>query len=308
MIANDRLDFATPLPLNHVGRDFEPWRIVLHYSAGSTRQSAVNALNGNNLSYHVLIDRDGKAFQTRPFTKHAAHAGRSNWKSAGGIANGSSLNHDSIGICFINLGQFGFFKDGVWFHGFDRQTHKFIKPSIADAEANKATLIYTPARATHWSPYEPAQIETCDRILKDLIATYHIEEIVGHHDIAIGDKPDPGPLCPLEDWRVNLKMRGSLGLQSEVNSADGTLNLRDRPGGSDSKVVATLRNGDVVHIRAVTYTSASRGLVPPSSGRALSAWASVDIDGTNKHAGFVHMKFLTRNPLAPEFQTALMRS
>lgn len=111
-------------------------------------------------------------------------------------------------------------------------------------------------------------------------------------------------MCPLEDWRREFGKQGDLGLETKVRSPDGELNLRDRPGTS-GRVVKVLRNGDVLHIRAVTYTSASRGLVRPDSGRALTGWASVDIDASNTHAGFVYMGYLTRTPLAPAYAERL---
>ena len=302
MITNGILNFAKSIKLNASARDFEPWRIVLHYTAGTTLSGAKNTLNKRGLGYHVLIDVDGTPYQSRPFTKTVAHAGRSNWKAAGGIANGSSLNGDAIGICFVNLGQLAHFHNEKWYY--ERTGNKFIPPSVADADATKAALIYTPRRVTHWTPYQPEQLTTCERILGELVAEYHIEEIVGHHDIAIDEKPDPGPLCPLEEFRKQFKKQGILGLKSIVKSADGALNLRDRPS-SVGQLLATLHNGDEVHIRAVTYTSPSRGLIPASHGRTLTAWASVDVDGSNKHAGFVHMAHLTKTPLAPEYQARL---
>jgi N-acetylmuramoyl-L-alanine amidase len=278
----------------------EPTRIVIHYSAGSTLASAIETLRARRLAYNVLIDVDGSYHQARPFNKTAGHAGRSNWKETSGVTNFTSLNESGIGISLINLGQFATFSGGRWFWGDVGE-----EPSIADEDANKHALIYTPARPTHWTPFDPRQIPAAKALVAALVDKYpSIEEIVGHHDIAIDGKSDPGPLFPLEDFRREFGKQGGLGLQATVQSPDNELNLRDRPG-TDGRVVRVLHNGDTVHIRSVTYTSASRGLVPPSDGRAVTGWASVDIDGSNTHAGFVYMKFLTRTPLANEYEAQL---
>jgi N-acetylmuramoyl-L-alanine amidase len=281
-----------------------PTRIVMHYSGGSTLSSAVDTLQSRGFSYNVLIDVDGSYHQARPFNKAASHAGRSNWKEKEGLTNSASLNNSGIGISFINLGQFAFFSGGKWFWGWeDGAGHG---PSVTDGQANKHALIYTPARPTHWSPYDPRQFPAAKALIAALVDKYpSIVEIVGHHDIAIDEKPDPGPLCPLEDWRREFDKQGDLGLETVVQSPDNELNLRDRPGTS-GRIIKVLRNGDVLHIRAVTYTGAANGLVTPQSGgRALTGWASVDIDRSNSHAGFVYMKYLTKNPLAPGYADRL---
>jgi N-acetylmuramoyl-L-alanine amidase len=282
-------------------------RIVVHYTAGSTLSGAVQTLRDKGFSYHVLIDTDGEPYQTRPFTVRALHAGRSNWKEASGVTNSTSLNADGIGISLVNIGQYGYFHQGVWFWDFDRGTQTFKPPRVRDEDATKGALPYRPGRPTAWEPYKPSQVKTCREIIKTLVEHYDsFEEIVGHHDIAIDEKPDPGPLIPLEDWRSEFSKKGGLGFRTEVKSPDGELNLRDRPNVSDGRVIKVLRNGDVVHIRAIPYSSrAQLAIIPGNSGRFLTAWASVDINGSNKHAGFVLMKFLKSTPLAREYQQAL---
>lgn len=285
----------------------KPKRITLHYSAGSTLSGAVSTLRSRRLSYHVLIDVDGTPFQTRPFTIKAVHAGRSNWKEAGNVTNTSSLSDNSIGISFINLGQHGFFNKGTWFHGFDSKTKTFIGPKVADKDATKAALVYTPGRLTHWAPYQPRQLETCKDIIRALTKTFgEITELMGHHDIAISDKPDPGPLVPLDDWRKEFKLEGGLGFQTTVKSADGELLLRDRPSVAEGKKITALKNGDTVHIRAITYTNRSVDAIaaaPPQ--RSLTPWASVDTNGSNAHAGFVHMRSLADTPLHKSLKSKL---
>lgn len=304
-IGNDhRIVGAASINLGTSPGQFTPTRIVIHYTAGSTLSGAVSTLAGDGNSYNVLIDVDGSYHQARPFNMRSGHAGRSNWKASGGLTNASTLNTTSIGISMVNLGQFGYFSGGRWFWGWSGGAGS--GPSILDANANKHSLIYRPSRPTHWEPYSRPQLPACKDLVAALVERYpSIIEIVGHHDIAIGHKADPGPLCPLEEWRQEFGKQGPLGLSAKVGSPDGELNLRDLPNASDGRILQALRNGHEVFIRSVTYVGASRGLVPATSGRALSGWASVDIDGSNRHAGFVYMKYLDETPLEAGYAARL---
>jgi N-acetylmuramoyl-L-alanine amidase len=291
----------------YANNPIKPKRIVLHYSAGSTLKSAVDTLRGKGFAYHVLIDVDGQPYQTRPFTIKAAHAGRSNWKETAGLTNGNSLNDDGIGISFINLGKHAYFNKGFWYYGYDKKAKKYLAPKVADANATKAALVYTPGRVTHWAPFEKSQFDTCKDILTTLIGQYEdISEIMGHHDIAIDEKPDPGPLMPMDDWRKEFEKEGTLGFETEVASPDGTLTLRDRPNVDDGKKIDVLKNGQKVHIRAIPYSSRKQNAIIDDGGpRFLTPWASIDIDGSNSHAGFVLLKYLKDSPLAPAYKKKL---
>lgn len=283
-----------------VGQKMAPTFIVIHYTAGSSLSGAVTTLQAEGYSYNILINKDGSIHQARALDRTAAHAGRSNWKSLNNVNNLSSLNANSIGISLVNLGMYPYFSEGKWWYGYDKGTKKFLKPSVADPQANKKSSIYAPGRSLHWEPYPAAQIEACRRVVASIVANVPtIEEIVGHDDIAIDGKSDPGPDFPMENFRQQFAKTGGLGLSAKVKSPDGVLILRDRAGHLDGKEVGRLTNGDIVHVRSVTYVGGSSGaaLVPSPGNRALSAWASVDTTGTNRHAGFVHMRYLDRTPL-----------
>ncbi len=300
-IANDHwVDGADKVDLLTTGNAMTPTRIVIHYSAGSTLSGAVATLKARKLSYNIMVDTDGSYHQTRPLNRSSSHAGRSNWKAASGLTNGASLNGTTIGISLINLGQFGYFSVGKWWWGTPGSG-----PKVDDAAANKHSLIYRPNRPTHWTPYPEVQLNACRALVEALCNRYTaISEIVGHDDIAISQKSDPGPLCPVSQWRVDFGKEGPLGLQSTVKSPDGQLNLRDLPS-TDGKVIATLATGDRVHIQSVAYTASSKGLIAGGGQRALSRWASVDVNGSNRHAGFVDMRYLTATPLAPAYAAKL---
>jgi N-acetylmuramoyl-L-alanine amidase len=299
---------AKAIPGLGTGSPMTPTFIVVHYTAGSTLSGAVQALKSSGLSYNILIDKDGSFHQARRLDRSSAHAGRSNWKAAGGLTNQSSLNGTGIGIALVNLGLHDFFHSGRWWYGYNAGTKVHTPPSVRDQDANKKSSIYAPRRQQHWDPYTPEQIEAARRLVGAILAAFPtITEIVGHDDIAIDGKFDPGPDFPLQDFRTEFDRHGGLGLASQVNSPDGRLTLRDRPHHMGGQKIGELAQGDRVHIRSVTYIGRSNpaALIKPSSGRALTGWASVDIDGSNRHGGFVSLRYLTNTPLAPAYRAQL---
>lgn len=275
--------------LVHLGTAQTPKLLVIHYSVTNTVAAAVTALNAARLSYHILIEKDGTAFQTRPFTETALHPGLSNWKATSGVDLGASVGRGSIGMCLMNMG--------------------FDVGAVPGSNIGDAKLIYNSHDPTmqRWEKYPAAQVATCMAIAKDIIATYGIQEVVGHQDIAIMGKFDPGPLFDLAALNALITTPKPLGFRTTVASSDGSLNLRDGPSTS-SAVLKSLPNGTPIHIRSIAYGKKSQAIdptTPTTRARYLTPWASVDVDGSNKHAGFVHMSGLAATPLVPALAAKL---
>lgn len=288
---------AVSQPLNHVGSASTPTLIAIHYTVTDTVAQAVSALNGRGLSYHFLIAPDGTVHQTRRPDVHAAHAGRSNWKMASGLSNGTSLNRSAVSISFINR---GFFARKSATSVFDVDAHNNVINWTYPLSASQTTAsVYDPGSLRHWHRYTAEQLAAVHGLVRALRDDYGLTEIVGHDDIAIDGKSDPGPLFPMADWRAEFGMQGGPGMRVRVQSADGTLNVRRRPSAGGA-LVTTLQNGDTLFIRAAAYTYRTSGalFVDSPDQRYLTGWASVDLDGSNTHAGFVHMKHLSDNPLS----------
>jgi N-acetylmuramoyl-L-alanine amidase len=302
--SNGKYDQASDLALQHVGQPSTPRMIAIHYTVTDDLRAAVNALNGAGLSYHFLIEPDGRVHQTRRPDRHAAHAGRSNWKQSAGVGNGSSLNRDAVSISFINR---GFFAKGVNGFFFDQNAHgNQIGGSYPAAEVTRTTSVYDPGAPRNWHKYTEAQIAAVRRLVPALRDAFRLTELVGHDDIAIDGKSDPGPLFPMAALRQEFGLSGGLGLRTAVRSPDGRLTLRRRPSAS-SAALAELRNGDTLHLRSVVYTFARANalLADSSRQRFLTGWASVDVSGANRHDGYVRMKFLSVNPLTPALAARL---
>lgn len=141
--------------------------LVFHYTAGNFA-SSVATLTGPNVSAHYLVpDITDPSYLSAGFTeqevfalvdesKRAWHAGASVW------GNRNNLNDTSIGIEIVNLATYD------------------------------AGLFTFP-------PYQPQQISVIEELSLDILERYRDitpVNVVGHSDIAIGRKSDPGPMFP----------------------------------------------------------------------------------------------------------------
>jgi hypothetical protein len=158
-----------------------------------------------------------------------------------------------------------------------------------------------------WEKYTPAQVATCKAIVADLVATYPIRDVAGHHDVAIMGKFDPGPLFDFTGLNSLVAGPKPLGFATAVSASDGFLNLRRGPSTSET-VIKRLLSGTPLHIRSIAYGSKAQCIDPNTTQnrkRFLTPWASVDIDGSNQHAGFVHMSGLADTPLVSSLANKL---
>jgi N-acetyl-anhydromuramyl-L-alanine amidase AmpD len=109
--------------------------LVLHATAGSDVNGAIETLKLNGLSYHALIAKDGRMFKGLPFSSVAYHAGSSYGprEAERGVSRvqrkdktfvaGCSVNTYSVGMAFVNRndGKDPFSamqtKNGIWLAG-----------------------------------------------------------------------------------------------------------------------------------------------------------------------------------------------
>jgi len=141
--------------------------LIFHYTAGNF-SSSVNALTGPNVSAHYLVPditdpsylKAGytrqEVFNLVDETKRAWHAGVSHW------GNRNSLNDTSIGVEIVNLATFS---QGVF----------------------------------NFPPYQTEQISAIEELALNILERYpdiSPTQVLGHSDIAVGRKSDPGPKFP----------------------------------------------------------------------------------------------------------------
>lgn len=173
-----------------------PKFIIMHFTTGTKMESTINHFKdpSSGVSTHLLIGRDGRVVQFLPFDRIAHHSGFSWWEQQ------SNLNKSSIGIELENAGLLRR-KDNRW------QRHKIIIP---DKEVKqdvhwKQYVPKDPARFPGWQKFPKVQLDVALNIVRALVEGYSsIEEILGHDDVNLRNRYDPGPLFPMERFRNKL--------------------------------------------------------------------------------------------------------
>ena len=61
---------------------------------------------------------------------------------------------------------------------------------------------------TDWEAYPEPQITACIATARLLVARYHLDDLVGHDDIAPDRKNDPGPAFPMQRVREACGFKG----------------------------------------------------------------------------------------------------
>jgi N-acetylmuramoyl-L-alanine amidase len=197
----------------------KPKYLVMHYTAGSSAESAIRTLTNSRTraSAHIVLGRDGSITQLASFNIKTWHAGRSRWKEL------KSLNSHSIGIEIDNAGSLTKANNGKWLTWFN----KAFEPNEGIEAVHK-----NQRRPKGWHIYPEQQLETLIELSELLVTEYQLEDILGHEDIAPKRKQDPGPAFPMEEIKARVFGRGDEDEQEifyEVTAEDG-LNLRSGPG------------------------------------------------------------------------------
>ena len=185
------LDAQTHLLARPVAQDIIPGGatmvirrfLIIHFTAGATGGSSINywkELN-NGVCAHLVIERDGKITQVRPFNRTAGHAGSSKWKDPTTGITFHGLNACSIGIELANGG--------------DTYPTKFSKlPPTPGKHKNGGPRC-------DWETYPKAQLAALTAVSQLLCQHYRLDDLIGHEDVAPARKNDPGPAFPMAALR-----------------------------------------------------------------------------------------------------------
>jgi N-acetylmuramoyl-L-alanine amidase len=222
-IENHRLlhDDGTPYPYrespNKPGKEVEALYLVQHYTAGGSKEAAVEWLcyEGAEASAHVVVGRGGydDVTQLVPFNEIAWHAGISRWHNFVG------MNKYSLGIEIDNAGRLQRHGD-YWRSWFGRE--------YEDGDVLVATHKFE-SHPSGWHLYTPTQIQTVLHLSKLLVKTYGLRDVLGHEDVAIpvGRKVDPGPAFPMHS--VRARAMGRAADEPEWYATTEWLNIRKGP-------------------------------------------------------------------------------
>jgi len=246
-----------------------PRILVVHFTFGASARSSAEWFDDPSnpgSSAHLVIEREGTVIQCVPFDTVAWHAGKSSWKGMDG------LNHASIGIELANWG--------------------YLQKRASGWTSCTGVALPDPVLAVHrhgnpdgsgspigWEPFPEAQFQSLVEIVRQLVATYGIDEIVGHDDIAPTRKWDPGPAFDMERLRrLVFGGRADAGDATRAVLPPEGLNLRKGPG-VNFDVVRLLPVGTKVH--------------PMEAQGSWVNVAALDANGTTTEGGWVNGTYLS---------------
>ncbi|MGQ0603028.1 MAG: N-acetylmuramoyl-L-alanine amidase [Anaerolineales bacterium] len=221
-LINHRLhkDDGTPYPFtatpNFDNKKLKAKYLVMHYTAGSSAQSAVEWLcNPVALaSAHLVIGRDGGVTQLADFDRVTWHAGPSQWE---GLVD---MNRHSIGIELDNAGRL--VREGnrwmIW-----SKTKEYSGDEVMEAvHKNEGSM-------RGWHTYTAEQLEVALEVALLLVREYKLLDVIGHDDISPRRKWDPGPAFPMESFRGRVVGRQQSKPALLIVATD-FLNIRTGPG------------------------------------------------------------------------------
>ncbi|GAA5108380.1 N-acetylmuramoyl-L-alanine amidase [Bartonella jaculi] len=202
--------------------------LVMHYTSIDFK-SSIEALTGLKVSAHYLVPdpsektyieagfNDMRIFNLVDENERAWHAGISSW------AGRNNLNDTSIGIEIVNLATGhtdcfeetyidAGFKDMRGFNPMDkdeRAQHVGARLLSEDRDLNNkavelGTVDLAPCDNEEFTfpPYNPIQIDAVKQLALNILQRYPDimpTDVVGHSDIAIGRKSDPGAAFPWKE-------------------------------------------------------------------------------------------------------------
>jgi len=166
--------------------------IIIHFTPGTRVESTIAHFRNESsvVSAHLLIGRDGRVIQFLPFDRIAFHAGKSWWESD------TDLNRMSIGIELDNAGSLTETPNG-WFRK---------KIRIPDDHVQRATY-WRESKERGWETFPEAQIDVLEKILRALLDKYggpEAIEMLGHDDVNLANRQDPGAVFPMPAMREKV--------------------------------------------------------------------------------------------------------
>lgn len=159
--------------------------IIMHFTAGSTVEGAVDTLKKRRLSYHFIIDKDGTIYQLVNELQIAKHA-------KGVREDGQRYNNTSIGISLVNYGKI------------EKRDNKFYNQY---GKEYTGEVFEDKTNQTFWQPYAEEQLKALYELGRDLQTRYNIvideKHIFGHEDTS--NNRDPGPAFDWEEFYKELE-------------------------------------------------------------------------------------------------------
>ena len=189
-IKNHKLVGETFTSTKNMGGTIDPKFIIMHYTAGWSDESAIQAFKNRKVSAQIVLARDGTITQMVPFNRRAWHAGPSKFN---GYKN---INSHSIGIEVVNIGYFRKLHSGKWEDPYGG-IHDEASLKRKGYNSDDFLMVRNPRLGSgdfYWPAYTQAQYDALDKIIPALIEEYDIQDIGTHEEIDTrGWKTDIGP-------------------------------------------------------------------------------------------------------------------
>lgn len=216
----------------------KPSALVMHYTAGGAASQTVKYFTKSSAgaAAHLVIGRDGEITQMIKFNKIGWHAGKSRWKGR------DHVNRFSIGIELANYGKLSQTQGGDWVSW----SGQVVPSNRVIVEEHK----HFPGNQYGWEIFTPEQMDAAQEAAQAIVSEYDLEpwDLVGHEDVSIHRKIDPGPAFEMDKFRTLVFGRAEdtwNDLKYRVASSSG-LNLRTEPAVS-GRLIENLTNGTEVH-------------------------------------------------------------
>ncbi|WP_336294188.1 N-acetylmuramoyl-L-alanine amidase [Bartonella sp. CB169] len=186
--------------------------LVMHYTALNFKASLM-ALTGENVSSHYLVPDPSeqtyieagfkglRIFNLVDENERAWHAGVSSW------AGRSNINDTSIGIEIVNLAaghsdssEKSKYVDEVAVKG--AGVLNPVNKGERELQAEAVNLVSYNNEGFIFPPYNPTQIDAVQELSLNILQRYPDimpTDVVGHSDIAVGRKSDPGAAFPWKE-------------------------------------------------------------------------------------------------------------
>lgn len=187
------------------GAPLQPRWLVMHYTADGGNTAVDWFRNpASKASAHLVISREGKITQMMAFDRVANHAGKSEWKGVSG------LNRHAIGIEMVNFGEVFRHPTRGWMRFWNMDgVFKWLGPVIPESELmlDGETSPDGQRRPRAWQRYTEAQVAAAFEAARTVVATYGLEDVLGHEEISPGRKTDPGPAFGIAKFRERVMKR-----------------------------------------------------------------------------------------------------
>jgi len=217
------------------------WRFKfdpLHTAGGAaSRTIKYFSKSSAKASSHLVVGRDGKITQMVKFDKIGWHAGKSRWKGR------DRVNRFSIGIEIANYGKLSQTQGGDWVSW----SGQLVPSNRVIVEEHK----HFPGKQYGWEIFDPEQVEATLDAAQAIVSEYNLDpwDLVGHDDISIHRKVDPGPAFDMDKFRTMVFGRDEDSWNDFKYSVDSStgLNLRSEPNIS-GRLIENLADGTEVHV------------------------------------------------------------